>query len=718
MGPLLYSKYLFPFLVVFSSLSQIAFAQTAFNGHCQATSTPLQVRAEGVTERLGDIGLQCTGAAPGSVLSGNMTIYLPVLVTNRVDANNQAADAVLSFDAGSGFVSSQVPAQVSGNSLSFYGISLPSPAGSLTLRISGIRGDIGQFGAGGQQPVIASISSSLPVNQAQLVVAYPQVGLTATLYSTGITCVGSPSPTTTFTMANLFSAGTAFASTRLTEGYAGAFEPRQAGADNGVRFLVKYAGFPASAHVYVPDAVAGSDAFTPTAGGDLGVAQAVGQYVPGSGTLLLVRVNGATATGSGGAAVFPPQGSGPQALNSVSEVTLTGGAGYVVYEVVDANPGVQESSQFPTFITLPNVTAPATASETVSMAPVSAAPGASTTAPVVRFTPTLAPSDCTVLRDCGASYFPKLMADATPVQLTAYAKGGIMTSSTGYITVRNAGGGLMVWNVVFSYETGNGWLFVDYPSGVGNASVRVWSDTMNLGPGTYHATITINGGNAGTQTVPVTLTVSAPPPAPTPTPLPVVATPAISGVVNAATFGVTPLVAGSLATVKGTHFAGKNVAAAFDGVPAAILYTSDSQVNLRVPAALSGKTSAKLVVTVDGVDSAAMAVTLSPAWPAVFPHGVLNQDYSENTTAAGAKAGDILQIFATGIPKGAVVTGQIGDRKDLAPLYAGEAPNVPGVQQVNVAVPEGVPSGATLVLCANMSGGQAYCSAPYPLTVR
>ena len=717
MGPQLYPKYPFCFLAVLLLTPQLASAQTAFNGHCQATSTPLQVRAEGVTERLGDIGLQCSGATPGSVLSGNMTVYLPVLVTNRVDANNQAADAVLSVDSGSGFLPSQVPAQVSGNSISFYGISIPTPTGALTLRISGIRGDIGQFGVGGQQPVIASISSSLPVNQAQLVVAYPQVGLTATLYSTGITCVGSPSPTSGYTLANLFSAGTAFASTRLTEGYAGAFETRQPGADNGVRFLVKYAGFPANAHVYVPDAVAGSDAFTPTAGGDLGVAQAVGQYVPGSGTLLLVRVNGATATGSGGAAVFPPQGSGPQALNSVSEVTLTGGAGYVVYEVVDANPGVQESAQFPTFITLPNVTAPATASETVSMAPVSAAPGASTTAPVVRFQPTLAPSDCTVLRDCGAAYFPKLMADATPVQLTAYANGGIMTSSTGYITVRNAGGGLMVWNVAFSYETGTGWLFVDYPSGVGNASVRVWSDTMNLGPGTYHATITINGGNAGTQTVPVTLTVSAPPP-PAPTPLPAVTLPVITGVVNAATFGATPLVAGSLATVTGAHFKGKSLVASFDGVPATLLYTSDSQVNLQVPAALSGKTAAKLVVTVDGVDSSAMAVTLSPAWPAVFAHGVLNQDSTENTAAAGAAAGEILQIFATGIPKGAVVSAQIGDRKDLAPLYAGEAPNVPGVQQVNVAVPQGAPNGSTLVLCASISGGQAYCSAPYPLAVR
>src|SRR5207237_7068708 len=126
----------------------------------------------------------------------------------------------------------------------------------------------------------------LPLDQAQAIVAYAQTSLTTTLYSTGITCAGSPAPSA-FTLSNLFAAGTAFASTRLTEGFATAFESRQAGADNGVRFLVKYSGFPASAHLYVPDAVAGSDAFVPTAGGDLGFPQAVGVYVPGSNTLVL-----------------------------------------------------------------------------------------------------------------------------------------------------------------------------------------------------------------------------------------------------------------------------------------------------------------------------------------------------------------------------------------------------------------------------------------------
>jgi uncharacterized protein (TIGR03437 family) len=694
-----------------------ASAQTTFGGRCQVVSVPLQVRTEGVTEQFGDVTFVCTGGAPGSVLSGNLTMFFPVLVTNRVDANNQTRDAVVSVDTGTGFAPSTVSGQVSGNSISFNGFSFAVPNDSINLRVSGIRGNVSQLGLGAQQAITASISSNLPINQAQVVVGYPQIGLTATFYDHGITCTGSPSPST-LSMTNLFEAGTAFASTRLTEGYASAFEAKQPGADNGVRILVKYSGFPANAHLYVPDAVAGSNAAVPTSGGDLGVPQAVGQYLPGSNTLVLVRVNGADATGAGGLRVFPPQGSGPQVLDSVSEVLLTNGSGYVVYEVADTNAIIQETAQFPTFIAISKVTAPAVASETVSLAPVSSSGSASASAPIVRFVATTPKSDCNSLGDCNAAYFPKLLVDTSPKPLTAIANGGIMTSPPAYITIRNGGGGLLLWTATISYQTGSGWLFMDYPAGVGNGSVRVWADTKSLGAGTYQATVTINGGGAGSQTVPITLTVSAPPPAPAPPPP--VTTPAVtvSSVVNAATFTQTPMVAGSLGTVMGKNFTGKSLTVTFDGTAATVLYASDSQINLQVPAALANKTTANLVVTVDGNSSAPVTVSISPAWPAVFPNGVLNQDNSVNSANRAAKSGDILQIFATGIPKGALVSAQIGDHKDLVPLYAADAPTVPGVQQVNVAVPDGIGAAASLVLCATVPGGQQFCSTGYQLVVQ
>src|ERR1039458_9615560 len=78
-----------------------AFAQSPSSlARCQVTTSPLPVRAEGLTERMGDIVLRCSGAVPGSVFSGNLILALPVTVTNRVDANNLTSDAVITVDLG------------------------------------------------------------------------------------------------------------------------------------------------------------------------------------------------------------------------------------------------------------------------------------------------------------------------------------------------------------------------------------------------------------------------------------------------------------------------------------------------------------------------------------------------------------------------------------------------------------------------------------------
>jgi len=678
------------------------------------SGVPVQVRAEGLTERIGDILLQCSGYNAGAVLSGNLTIFLPVGITNRVDANNQTQDAVLFVNYGSGFVPTGIAGLVASGSMAFNGISFTvPPSGSLSLRISNVRAAVGAVAS-----VTAYIStSSLPISQSQVVVAYPRTSLFATLYGADVPCTGSALVSTT-SLSALFAARTVFASTRITEGFAGAFATRAAGDDTGTRFLIGYSGFPAGAHVYIPDMVAGSSALVPTAGGDLGVTQAVGQYVPGSGTSLLVRVPYADATGAGGYPPPAPSGVGPVLLDSVSEVPLTGGAGWAVYEVADTNPAVLESAQFPAFISVPNATAAAVGQERLSYAPVSTVMSASVSAPVPRFaagtgTP---PSDCTVLNDCQAGYFPKLSIDPTYVQLTAIA-GGAMTIGPGYIPVQNSGGGIMNWTAIVSYATGSGWLILDYTSGENNGSVRVWPVVpVSLAAGTYQARIIIDAGPlAGNATIPVTLTVQAAPVLP-PTPAPPVVT--VAAVVDAANFAVTPLVPGSLSTLFGANLSGKNVSVTFDGSAAILLYVGATQINLQVPASLGSKTSATLVVTVDGSSSAPLTVALAPVWPAIFPHGVLNQDNTENKAGTPAKAGSVLQIFATGIPTSATVSVQIADRKNLIPLYAGAAPGLTGVQQVNVAIPADLGSGATqLIICAT-AGSQPACSAGYPVVIQ
>jgi uncharacterized protein (TIGR03437 family) len=273
------------------------------------------------------------------------------------------------------------------------------------------------------------------------------------------------------------------------------------------------------------------------------------------------------------------------------------------------------------------------------------------------------------------------------------------------------------------YQNGSGWLTLDNAGGQNNGSVRVYAQSLNLTSGIYKATVVIDAGPmAGSITIPVTLTAIAPqlpPPTPTPAPTPTVPQVTVTSVVNAATFSPTALVPGSLGTVLGTNLSGKNVGVTFDGKPATLLYVSATQINLQVPPDLGAKTSASMVVTVDGTSSAPTAVALSPAWPGIFNPGVLNQDNTVNSAANPAHAGGIVQVFATGIPGTVTVSGSIGGQSNLVPLYAGPAPGITGVQQVNLKVPSGV-SGSTapLIVCAAVAGGaQPYCSAAATLFV-
>ena len=152
---------------------------------CQVSTSPVQVRAEGLTERLGDLLLQCSGS-PGTVFSANLTLFLPVNVTNRVDANNLTRDAVVSVDLGGGFVPTAIAGQVASNGISFIGISYTAPlSGKFNLKISNIRAAMIQLGATATVPssVTASLSSALALDQSQVIVAYSQTGLLSNLSS-------------------------------------------------------------------------------------------------------------------------------------------------------------------------------------------------------------------------------------------------------------------------------------------------------------------------------------------------------------------------------------------------------------------------------------------------------------------------------------------------------------------------------------------------------
>src|SRR5579863_6650656 len=588
-----------------------AHAQTDLT--CTSFAVPAIVRAEGVAEKMGDILLNCTGGVPGAAVATNLTVFLTVNVTNKLLANN-FTDVELTVDTGSGpspatvSVRPYAPSAVSFDGLSFV---LP-PSGKASLTISNLRGDASQSPTP-QQPILAFLSSSqttqLSVTSNQFAVAIVEQGLLAEFSSGGVTCTGSPLPAN-LTLAGLFADGTSFFSTRITEGFASAFQVKDAFSDTGTRVMVQYSGFPAGARLFVPDFVAGSSAILPTAGGDLGLPASGGEYAPSaSGSLLLVLVAGADQNGAGGSLAFPVPTTGTTAFDFATEVTLTNGAGNAVYEVVDANPSVRESAQFPTFAGLTSYGGPpVVASTTVSFAPLSTT-NVAAVAPIPRFADVVPPSDCSTLGDCNAAYFPHLEVDSPALNFSAPVSAFLQTA---YVRVHNTGGGVLNWTATVAYQSGSGWLTADPASGFNDATVRIDAHPDAVPPGTYQATVTVNAGPlAGSSTIPVTFTV-------TPGPLPV---PTITSIVNAANFQPGPLVPGSLATIFGTTFAGSDLTVTFDTLPANLLYAGPTQINLQVPAGLAGKSSSQVVVTVAGQASASVAASLAVVAPAIFTPG-------------------------------------------------------------------------------------------------
>ena len=715
----LLSRLSFAFLLAFGFSA--AFASTSAVT-CLATAVPPVVHGEGITERTGDIVMNCSGGTPNAGITGNLSVFLNVNITNRLSGNS-VLGVVLTADNGSGPQPIVVPALLTGpGTLMFNNVSFTlSSTGTVTLRLANVRAAANQLFITPLSRIVAFVgfnsSSLVNFTSSDFTVGTPLPSLFVG-FSSKLVCApsGSPLPSTV-SFSSFINSHAIFSTTRVTEGFADAFAPLSAweslNADTGTRILVRYGGFPSGALLYVPDVVAGSDAMQPTAGGDFGPPASGGQYRPTvNGTLLLARVMNADSNGAGGVPVYTPGpvGSGAVAFDSVSFVPLNGGSGYAVYEVVDANPSVPESAQFPTFLGLqPSGGGPAIlTTEDVFIAPVSTVTTANPSAPIPRFQAYGPGADCKIVGDCGANYFPLLSVDAQPLQFTA-AAGSVYQVS--YFRVLNAGGGLMRWSIVVNYQNGSDWIQL-YPSdGVNNSTVRMDVHPEKLAAGTYRATLTIDAGPvAGTRTVPVTLVVTpgVPPP-------PQVQPPSITAVVNAASFVAGAVTPGSLATIVGSKLAGTSVSVAFDSMSAKLLYTSEAQINLMVPDELAAKQSASLVVKVDGVSSAAQTVTLAPFTPAIFTGGVLNQDYSVNNTSTPAHPGDVIQIFATGLSGAGTITARINGWPVNVPYYAGPAPGLLGVQQVDLLLPSdlaGVSADVSVCGVSARTPDQTLCSAP------
>ncbi len=690
---------------------------------CQASANPPLVRAEGITERTGDINLNCFGGQPNAIITGNLNIFLNVAITNRV-FDNGTSDAILQIDSGSGFQQVNAPVRPSAtSSLTWAGVSIPlSSEGKVNLRIQNVRAAAAQLNPNSYANVVATLTFNAGALVSFLTNGFVVGTVQRGLYisnNTQLICstYGSPSPEG-FGLTGAVGQGTFFSTVRVTEGFPSAFAPLRdisnQKANSGVRIIVRYSGMPFGSRIFTPRVVAGNDAPSPTSAGDFGTPVNGGVYESGHGTLLLVRVAGADANGGGGAPSQLLQTGTVNLLDELAEISYNGdGTGYAIYEVADAEATRRQSALIPSFLEIAplavdRLTAIRQDVLFASLSSLSELRTASTTH-LPRFVSSLPPlSDCTVLNDCNASYFPRLLVNTNAIEIVTDNQ---KPKEYRYITVANSGSGNLLWTATASYLSGtnNLWLKIGPQSGINNDTIRVEASPNGLQPGVYEGQVLIDAGPiSGRWITKVTMRVSVGAPA----------APVIQSITNAALRQPGPLVAGSLAAITGTRFSGAKIEVYFNSAPGRVISVNPEEVLVQVPIDLKELPNANATVISDGVSSASYYTYFVNSAPAIFPNYLLNPDYTVNTEFSPVQAGAQLQIFGTGLPLAGVYTAKIHDRDVLQPSYAGVAPGLIGIQLVTIVVPADLPTMTTDVrICGGPSLDDQTCSGARPVSI-
>jgi uncharacterized protein (TIGR03437 family) len=149
--------------------------------------------------------------------------------------------------------------------------------------------------------------------------------------------------------------------------------------------------------------------------------------------------------------------------------------------------------------------------------------------------------------------------------------------------------------------------------------------------------------------------------------------------------------------VFGSGFDATQTQLLFDGAPAALSYSSATQINALAPAGLSANSSTMVSVVVNGTKVAQSSTPVASAAPGIFTTtgggtgqaAADNQDGSLNSESNPTVRGSIVSFYATG--EGAstsAVTMTIGGVQAQI-LYAGPAPGFPGLMQINAQIPGG-----------------------------
>ena len=274
--------------------------------------------------------------------------------------------------------------------------------------------------------------------------------------------------------------------------------------------------------------------------------------------------------------------------------------------------------------------------------------------------------------------------------------------------------------------SGGGWLSVTPTSATTPATLSVSVNPTDLIAGPYAGMITLSG-SSGTAllTINVALSVTSP-------------LPIIDRVTNAASYltgGISP---GEIVTIFGTSlgptpgagatinkgYIGTTLAgvqATFNGYPGPMLYAGAGQINTIVPYEVAGSSNVAVEVLFGTARSNVVTLSVVSTAPGIFSAdasgkgggAILDLNYNLVSASNPVSAGNYIQVFATGqgqtsppgvdgliepltfpLPGPLAASGVTIGGIPATIQYIGAAPGlVAGALQVNVKIPDGVPSG-------------------------
>lgn len=148
---------------------------------CNTSAVPRQVRAEGLTELVGDMTLTCTGGVAAQSLTANLAIVANTNITSKILSNDRS-EALLTIGHPPYTPATLYQGQMSGNnSVVFSGVSItmPGPKVTLTLTFRNVRVNAMMLGVGSPVIMLVTIAGPYPVSisNPQQTVAMTQTGL-------------------------------------------------------------------------------------------------------------------------------------------------------------------------------------------------------------------------------------------------------------------------------------------------------------------------------------------------------------------------------------------------------------------------------------------------------------------------------------------------------------------------------------------------------------